>query len=259
MTGASVRPGNTVDLLPAGKESYEKRWELIEAAGRLHMVSFSFMRDDTTRRLADLVRDKVAEGVEVKLIVDDAALYTTFSRGILRRWRTRGSRCSPTTARCDTPRAGGNGHPLRRAVRNAKLAIKRRFHEKFLVVDGREAVLGGMNWGTKYALGRHRRQVVAGHRRASDGAGRGRRAAAVHQRPLRLPGPADRGRARPTVGLDAGGASSRPGPRTPAFLGDRRPARLAGAGHPPATPHPLRRPQAVGRAAAPAHERDACN
>lgn len=155
LTGTSVRPGNTVSLLPAGKESYAKRWELIESAERsLHMVSFSFMRDDTTRRLRDVVRDKVAAGVEVKMIVDDAALYTTFSRRILRSMADSGAEVLTYNSpwRYATVR-WASGHPLRQVVRNAKAAIKRRYHEKFLVVDGTEAVLGGMNWGTKYALG----------------------------------------------------------------------------------------------------------
>ena len=84
LTGTSIRAGNTVELLPKGVASYAKRWELIEGAERtLHMVSFSFMRDDTTRRLRELVKAKVRDGVEVKMIVDDAALYTTWSRAIL--------------------------------------------------------------------------------------------------------------------------------------------------------------------------------
>ncbi len=49
--------------------------------------------------------------------------------------------------------ADADGHPVRRLVRNGKVAIKRRFHEKYMVVDGEQAILGGMNWGTKYALG----------------------------------------------------------------------------------------------------------
>jgi cardiolipin synthase len=155
LTGTSVRDGNSIRLLPSGVESYATRWELIERAETsLHMVSFSFMRDDTTRRLADVVAGKVRDGVEVKMIVDDAALFTTFSRAILRRMETAGAEIltyeNPfryARMRVFRPR------PVRRFVRNAKLAVKRRFHEKYLVVDGRESVLGGMNWGTKYALG----------------------------------------------------------------------------------------------------------
>jgi cardiolipin synthase len=141
--------------MPSGVQSYAKRWELIEGAQKtIHMVSFSFMRDDTTRRLASIAADKVRQGVEVKMIVDDAALYTTFSRGILKDMASSGVE----VLTYNSPRryisvAHANGHPLRRLVRNGKLAVKRRFHEKYMVVDGRDVVLGGMNWGTKYALG----------------------------------------------------------------------------------------------------------
>jgi cardiolipin synthase len=147
LTGTVVRDGNGITLMPSGVESYAKRWELIEGAKTsLHMVSFSFMRDDTTRRLAGTAADKVRQGVEVKMIVDDGALYTTFSRGILK----------------DMAKAGVEvltyNSPLHylgfgRMVRKGKIAVKRRFHEKYLVVDGEQSVLGGMNWGTKYALG----------------------------------------------------------------------------------------------------------
>lgn len=155
LTGTAVRDGNTVTLLASGVQSYARRWALIEQAqASVHIVTFSFMRDDTTRRLAALCAEKVRGGVEVKIIVDDAALFTTRSRGILRDM----ARSGVEVLTYNSPwrylsLAGSRGHPLRRAVRNAKLAVKRRFHEKYLVVDGREAVLGGMNWGTKYARG----------------------------------------------------------------------------------------------------------
>jgi len=147
LTHTSVRDGNGITLMPAGVESYAKRWELIEGAQRtLHLVSFSVMRDDTTRRLAATVADKVREGVEVKMIVDDAALYTTFSRGILKQMAKAGAEILTY----DSPLRYLGTH---RVIRRGKIAVKRRFHEKYLVADGQQAVLGGMNWGTKYALG----------------------------------------------------------------------------------------------------------
>src|SRR5947207_665936 len=136
LTGTVVREGNGVTLLPSGVTSYAKRWELIAGATQtIHMVSFSFMRDDTTRKLAEVSAEKVRQGVDVKLIVDDAALYTTFSRGILRDMQ----RSGVEVLTYDSPLryltlAGSHGHPLRGAMRNAKLALKRRFHEKYLVV-----------------------------------------------------------------------------------------------------------------------------
>jgi phosphatidylserine/phosphatidylglycerophosphate/cardiolipin synthase-like enzyme len=147
LTGTRLWDGNTVTLFPTGVSSYAKRWELIEGAtSTIHLVSFSFMSDDTTRRLATTVADKVRQGVEVVMIVDDGALYTTRSRGILRTM----TRAGAEVLTYNNPlRYVG----VRRPVRRGKLAVKRRFHEKYMVVDGRQAVLGGMNWGTKYALG----------------------------------------------------------------------------------------------------------
>jgi cardiolipin synthase len=45
------------------------------------------------------------------------------------------------------------GHPFRQLVHNIKYKAKRRFHEKFTLVDGWALVLGGINWGDKYAFG----------------------------------------------------------------------------------------------------------
>ncbi|HEY1278847.1 MAG TPA: hypothetical protein VGF22_04185, partial [Acidimicrobiales bacterium] len=120
LTHTSVRDGNGVTLMPAGVLSYAKRWELIEGAQRtLHLVSFSVMRDDTTRRLAATVADKVREGVEVKMIVDDAALYTTFSRSILKQMAKAGAEILTY----DSPlRYLG----LHRMIRRGKIAVKRR-------------------------------------------------------------------------------------------------------------------------------------
>lgn len=155
LTRTVVREGNSVTLLSSGQESYALRWDLIERAEKtLHMVSFSFMRDETTQRLAEVVASKVSEGVEVKMIVDDASLFTTFSRHILRKMETAGAEIFTYENPFHYARLSQiRGHPIRRMIRNAKVGIKRRFHEKYLIVDGRESVLGGMNWGTKYALG----------------------------------------------------------------------------------------------------------
>ena len=52
LTKTVVRDGNSITFMPSGEESYAKRWELIEGAEKsLHMVSFSVIKDDTSRRL----------------------------------------------------------------------------------------------------------------------------------------------------------------------------------------------------------------
>ena len=155
LTKTVVRDGNSITFMPSGEESYAKRWELIEGAEKsLHMVSFSVIKDDTSRKLAQLVHDKVRQGVEVKFICDDGALFTTGARGILADMRKSGAE----VITYDPPfrNLGINwlkGHRFARLMRRGRNQFKRRFHEKFLVADGKQAILGGMNWGTKYALG----------------------------------------------------------------------------------------------------------
>jgi len=155
VTGTVVRDGNSVTFLPSGVQSYEKRWELLARAQRsIHIVAFSMMRDDTSRRLQELLCEKLRQGVVVRMIFDDAVIYSTFAGPLLE----------------GVARAGGEviryhklfrgilpdlrqGHPFRQLAQIFKIKMKRRFHEKYLVVDGREAILGGINWGNKYAFG----------------------------------------------------------------------------------------------------------
>ena len=155
LTGTVVRDGNAVTFMPSGAQSYARRWELIENAERtIHLVTFSVINDDTSRRLAEVVEAKVRQGVDVVVVCDDGALFTTGARGIIRRMRSAGAEviCYEPPIRhlnVDFRRR----HKARQLLNRARRQFKRRFHEKYLVVDGAHAVLGGMNWGTKYAMG----------------------------------------------------------------------------------------------------------
>lgn len=152
---SQITKNNNIEFFPRGIDSYKKRWELLENAHKsIHLVSFSLMNDDTSKKLRDLLIRKLGEGVEVKLVFSDVALRTSASGYILR----------------EVVRKGGELHrynnflegwvpnltkrrPINQIVLNAKLKLKKHFHEKYFVVDGESAILGGMNWGTKYARG----------------------------------------------------------------------------------------------------------
>jgi phosphatidylserine/phosphatidylglycerophosphate/cardiolipin synthase-like enzyme len=148
-TRTVVRPGNALALLPSGAASYERRWDLVEGAARsVDIATSSMMRDDVSRRLRDVLLARMRQGVKVRLILDDAAVRSTLSGGILRDLARGGA---------DVVRynhvlrallsAVGTGHPVRRLARAVKLAVKRRFHARYLVADGEEAIVGGMDWG----------------------------------------------------------------------------------------------------------------
>jgi cardiolipin synthase A/B len=155
LTGTVIRAGNSVTLMPSGSTSYAKRWELIEKAeSSIHLVSFSMMRDGTSAHLRDLLCEKLRKGVAVRFVLDDAVLYSTFSGGLLSDMIKAGAE----TVRYhklfrDLMPDFRQGKPLRQLIRIARHKLKRRFHEKYMVVDGREAILGGINWGDKYAFG----------------------------------------------------------------------------------------------------------
>ncbi len=155
LTHSRVREGNKVVHLPSGITSYAKRWELLEKAQHsIHIVAFSLMRDKTSFRLRDLLLKKLSEGVKVRLIFDDGVMLSTFSGGIVKTLEKAGA----GTVRYHKFFRGWfpkwrEGHPFRQIARTAKFKLKRHFHEKYLIVDGREAILGGLNWGDKYALG----------------------------------------------------------------------------------------------------------
>lgn len=155
LTGTVIREGNSVTFLPSGSQSYLKRWELIDKARQsLDIVSFSVMNDGTSFRLRDMLFEKLRQGVVVRMVVDDVALYSAFSSGILSELTKAGAEIIRYNKvfRDWLPNLR-QGHPIRQLVRNIKYKLKRRFHEKFMLVDGSEAILGGINWGDKYALG----------------------------------------------------------------------------------------------------------
>lgn len=150
-----MRSGNQVKLLASGAESYRYRWELLDKAKTsIHIVAFSMMRDKTSTRLRDVLLEKLEQGVEVKLIVDDAVMWSTFSGGIVRDLQQAGAK----TIRYHKLFFNllpdlSKGQPFKQAVRIFKHKLKRRFHEKYMVIDGTQVILGGINWGNKYAFG----------------------------------------------------------------------------------------------------------
>lgn len=155
LTGTQARRDTTAQFLPSGVSSYEVRWKLIEKARHhIHIVAFSLMKDETGYRLRDALLEKLRQGVAVRMIFDDGVMYSTLTGGILKELQAAGAQAIryhkvfrdvlPDPAR---------GHPFRQLWKTAKLKLKRRFHEKYMIVDGTEAVLGGINWGNKYAYG----------------------------------------------------------------------------------------------------------
>lgn len=155
LTNTQIRSNNEVRFLPSGGESYQIRWRLLDQAKHsIHIATFSMMKDETTKRLEKVLMTKLQQGVEVRIILDEIVSRTTFSGAMISRLKAAGAIVH-----------GYNGlleewlpllkfiSPIKHITRNLKLKFKRHFHEKYMIIDGEKVILGGINWGDKYAYG----------------------------------------------------------------------------------------------------------
>jgi cardiolipin synthase len=130
-----LRDGNRVEFIGSGETAYRRLMEMISgAAESIAVTTFILGKDPVGRAfLAELAR-KAQAGVEVRLLLDALGCFRT-------RWRF----VDPLR------RAGGRVGvflpilPLRR-----KWSAHLRNHRKLVVVDRREAMVGGMNIARQY-------------------------------------------------------------------------------------------------------------
>lgn len=143
-TNSVARPGNAAVPLVYGLEAFGVREDLIERARHhIHLQTFIFSDDETSRDLAERLARKAREGVRVRLLLDGLGS----SRA-----------CDDMLAMM---REAGVEIRLHAPPAEDLLSINNRRHEKILLVDGDSAVTGGMNVGDEYALGGSGRLVLS--------------------------------------------------------------------------------------------------
>ncbi len=122
--------GNLVQPLINGGKSFPKRFELMEGAKKsVFLTTWAFYDDETGHRTADILIAKKRQGLDVRLMIDKdtAGLY---DKGVL-------------------AKIAAAGIPVLRYQPSGKEYYE--FHSKILIVDGKYAVLGGMNIGNEYS------------------------------------------------------------------------------------------------------------
>lgn len=151
----NFKDGNKVKLLTNGINSYSKRWEILEnAKSRIYLSTFSFMKDNTTKKLVETLIKKLQEGIEVKIIYDDIVNRTTFVGPLLKKLVEAGAEtCNYNYLWEGLIPKRNNGNFYKQLSLIAKLKLKQHYHEKYLIVDSKYLILGGINWGDKYAYG----------------------------------------------------------------------------------------------------------
>jgi cardiolipin synthase len=138
-TGTPLTAGNGTKILLDGPNAYESMFDAIEGArDHVHLESYIFDDVETSRRLSDLLTRKAREGVQVRVIYDSV-----------------GSRKTPASFLASLEQAGvtlcefNPVNPLRARL----LFINNRDHRKILVVDGKVAFTGGINFDGVYMSG----------------------------------------------------------------------------------------------------------
>ncbi len=138
LTSTGVKPpstGNAMRFISTGEEAYHRLCEMITSAtSSVYIETYILKRDSVGRRVISLLAQKAAEGLDVRLLLDSYGCVT-ITHGFV----------APIT------RAGGRVAwflPLLPVRRDWSLNLRN--HRKMVIVDGRRAILGGMNFGEEY-------------------------------------------------------------------------------------------------------------
>lgn len=132
---------NAVTLLPSAQMKYNTLFQSIRDAKRyVHLEYFSVHNDSVGNALLQLLGEKAAEGVEVRLLIDDFG-----NRKIKKPWTKAQldslTECGVHAALFDPIRFPWLNHALHRD------------HRKIVVVDGEKVFTGGMNVADYYIKG----------------------------------------------------------------------------------------------------------
>ncbi len=129
--------GNEVELLVDGERTFDSIASGMAAAKKYIMFQFYIIRDDELgRRLGRIMADKARSGVKVFLLYDEIGSRPFTRSGLLKQLTTVGVKAAPF----NTTQGG----------RRNRFQLNFRNHRKIVVVDGKQAWIGGHNVGREY-------------------------------------------------------------------------------------------------------------
>jgi cardiolipin synthase len=134
--GADLITGNRVRLLRDGEENFPAWIRAIRNARKwIHLETYIIYEDAVGKQFADLLCEKAAEGIRVRLLYDWFGCWTCSSRKFWRRIAENG-----VDVRCFNPPAF-----------DSPFAVMSRNHRKMLSVDGRIAFVTGLCIGQRWS------------------------------------------------------------------------------------------------------------
>ncbi|NND66954.1 MAG: cardiolipin synthase, partial [Halioglobus sp.] len=134
--------GNTVELLIDGEQTFDSLAAGLQRAEKYVLFQFYIIRDDALgRRIGKLLSDRARAGVRVCLLYDEFGSYTFPGTRLHKQLLQTGVEVVPFNTT---------------QGRRNRLQLNFRNHRKVVVVDGREAWIGGLNIGDEYLHGDRR-------------------------------------------------------------------------------------------------------
>ncbi|GFO61477.1 cardiolipin synthase B [Geomonas silvestris] len=143
VSDSPMTKGNKVSLLADGKATYAAMFKALQGAkGHINLESFIIEDDETGRKFADLLLKKQLEGVAVHIIYDSVGSLST-PAAFFQRLTDAGAQV-----------VGFN--PLSPLEDRDTWSLTHRDHRKILIVDGKLAIIGGVNISKVYSSGYRR-------------------------------------------------------------------------------------------------------
>jgi len=138
ITESPLTKGNKVILLADGQATYAAMFKALEnAQDHINLESYIFEDDETGRKFADLLLKKQRQGIQVHVIYDSLGSMKT-SDTFFQRLQDGGIQV-----------VGFNAvNPLKT---ESKWGLTHRDHRKILLVDGKLAIIGGVNISKVYS------------------------------------------------------------------------------------------------------------
>ena len=129
---------NLVDIYTSGYQFFPALLQAISRARHhIDIDIYIFDNDALGRLIADTLIDKSRQGVEIRIIYDDVACWKV-KNAFFERMRNAGIDIHPFM-------------PVKFPAFTSKANYRN--HRKLIIIDGREAFIGGMNFATRYVKG----------------------------------------------------------------------------------------------------------
>jgi len=133
---ARVLPARTLEIFATGAQKFARLKEDLAAASRfIHLEYFIWERDKLTAEITNILLDRLAAGVEVRIMYDFIGCIT-FGKSELKRLAAAGAVVSADVT--------------------SAMKLNYRNHRKLVVIDGEIGYTGGMNMGQEYIDGGER-------------------------------------------------------------------------------------------------------